>query len=184
MRNRVRIWTRVSFGLFQACSQLLNATRKSSHSWFLFKFMTTNPQWMLNSSGKSCYTPWFSSLSHVPKRRLHSFSLLLWCPAIPSHPFSHNRWLCLKILWENKSHQKDIPLSPPNKYGSLPTSVPLIPALSPVTKGNSYCSWTNPPSPSPLLEEVVLNNPFPLPLKDSLLKQPISTETCSIIHHL
>lgn len=126
MRNRVRIWTRVSFGLFQACSQLLNATRKSSHSWFLFKFMTTNPQWMLNSSGKSCYTPWFSSLSHVPKRRLHSFSLLLWCPAIPSHPFSHNRWLCLKILWENKSHQKDIPLSPPNKYGSLPTSVPLI----------------------------------------------------------
>lgn len=52
------------------------------------------------------------------------------------------------LLCKIKSHQKGWNSTVfPNKHGNRPTSLSLIPVLSPVTKGDSYCVWINPPSP-------------------------------------
>lgn len=55
--------------LFQACFQLLDFTRKNTHFWFLFKFMTTNSPWVLNSSRNPATHHY---LFHFPKRWFHS----------------------------------------------------------------------------------------------------------------
>lgn len=125
MRNRARIWTHV----FQACFQLPNVTKKNTHFYFFSRFVITNHQWVFNSCRKSSYTLLFGSLSI---KMISMFSLLK-CPATPSYSLFHSCWLFLMLLWENKIHEKGIPMSPSNNSGSLPPSLSMLFCL--------FCYW-------------------------------------------